>query len=67
MQHRQHRLFEGYSIDNLSTIMRGSSVDACLLGKSFPVVADTANAKGSEWQRRPRGRPRFCDVPQGTA
>ena len=64
---RTHRLLDGYSIDNLSTIMSGSFVPACLLcGKSLPVV-DTANTKGSEWQRRPRGRPRICDVPNGTA
>ena len=68
MQHRSRQATLSYCIHNLSTILCGSFMAACLLtGKSLPVVADTANDKGSEWQRRPRGRPRTSVVPIGTA
>ena len=67
MQHTSRQSVLTYSIHNLSAILCGSFMPACLLDGKSLLVADTANEKGSEWQRRPRGRPRICDVPDGTA
>ncbi len=56
-----------YAIDNLSTINGGLFMLVCLLDTKSLLAAYSANVKGSEWQRRPRGQPRACVVPGGTA
>ncbi len=64
---RSSRSYTQYTIDDLSVITGISFMRACLLDSELLLVAGKANLKGSEWQQRPRGRPRTCKVPQGTA
>ena len=64
---RSSRLYTQYTIDDLSTMSGSSFMHACLLDSESLLIADKATRKGCEWQQRPRGRPRTCKVPDGTA